>query len=89
MTRLIGAIVRAIIVVLVFAAPAFLAPGASRSAQEVSVIVGGLVAIFIFFEYVTTQPGLIDFRFADQLLLSGLHQRIIISAAAEVATGFN
>ncbi|MEL6583227.1 MAG: hypothetical protein AAFQ36_05300 [Pseudomonadota bacterium] len=50
--------------IVIIAAPAFLLPGASRTGQEISLIMGALVAVFTLFEYASTQPGLIDFRFA-------------------------
>ncbi len=62
--RLLGAIIRACLVVVVIAAPAFLLPNVSVSSQEISLIVGGIAAAFTLFEYASTHPGLIDFRFA-------------------------
>ncbi len=51
-------------VVIVIAAPAFLLPNASVASQEISLIIGGIAAAFTMFEYASTHPGLIDFRFA-------------------------
>ena len=62
--RLLGAIFRACLVVVVIAAPAFLLPNVSVSSQEISLIVGGIAAAFTLFEYASTHPGIIDFRFA-------------------------
>jgi len=64
LSRLIGALVRAFLVVIVIAAPAFLLPDVSVASQEISLIVGGIAAAFTLFEYASTHPGLIDFRFA-------------------------
>lgn len=44
--------------------PAFLLPGASRAAQEISLILGAIAGAFTLFEYASSHPGLIDFRFA-------------------------
>ncbi len=64
LSRLLGALVRAFLVVIVVAAPAFLLPNVSVASQEISLIVGGIAASFTLFEYASTHPGLIDFRFA-------------------------
>lgn len=62
--RLIGAIFRAVIVLLVVAAPAFLLPDVSLASQEISLIIGGIAGAFTLFEYASSHPGLIDFRYA-------------------------
>ncbi len=62
--RLFWAVFRAGLVILVVAAPAFLLPGTSVASQEISLIIGGIAAAFTIFEYASTHPGLIDFRFA-------------------------
>lgn len=62
--RLPGAFARAVMVVIILAAPAFLLPNISRAAQEISLIIGGIVAAFTLFEYASTHPGIVDFRFA-------------------------
>lgn len=64
LARLPGAIARALLVILVIAAPAFLLPSVSQSATEISVIIGLIAAAFTIFEYASSHPGLIDFRFA-------------------------
>jgi hypothetical protein len=64
MIRVLNAASRGILVLLLVVAPAFLLPGASRTGQEISIIMGALLAIFTCFEYASTQPGLIDFRYA-------------------------
>lgn len=62
--RLVGAVARAFLVVIVIAAPALLLPGTSQNARDISLIVGCLAGAFTMFEYGSTHPGLIDFRFA-------------------------
>ncbi|MEL7276689.1 MAG: hypothetical protein AAGK98_09445 [Pseudomonadota bacterium] len=64
MRRLIGSLTRAFLVLIVVAAPAFLLPTTTRTGQEVSLIIGGLIAAFTMFEYASSHPGLVDFRFA-------------------------
>ncbi|MHA3916203.1 hypothetical protein [Halovulum sp. GXIMD14793] len=63
-TRLVGALIRALLVVVVIAAPSMLLPNASDASREISLIVAGVAAAFTLFEYASTHPGLIDFRFA-------------------------
>ncbi|MEO1292303.1 MAG: hypothetical protein AAFV62_05645 [Pseudomonadota bacterium] len=62
--RLFGAIIRASLILMVLSAPAFLLPGVSVASQEITLIVAGIAAAFTVFEYASTHPGLIDFRFA-------------------------
>ncbi len=62
--RFLGAFVRASLVLIVVALPAFLLPDVSQAAQEISLIVGGIAGAFTLFEYASSHPGLIDFRFA-------------------------
>lgn len=64
LSRLVGALIRAFLVVVVIAAPAFLLPNVSVASQEISLIVAAVSAAFTLFEYASTHPGLIDFRFA-------------------------
>lgn len=64
LARLPGAIARALLVMIIIAAPAFLLPGVSQSAVEISLIIGMIAAAFTLFEYASSHPGLIDFRFA-------------------------
>jgi len=62
--RLLGAFIRGILVLIVVALPAFLLPNASQAAQEISLIIGGIAGAFTLFEYASSHPGLVDFRFA-------------------------
>ena len=62
--RLLGAIIRAMLMVVVIASPAFLLPSVSVASQEITLIIAGIAAAFTIFEYASTHPGLIDFRFA-------------------------
>jgi hypothetical protein len=64
LARLPGALARAILVIIVVAAPALLLPDVSQSALEISLIIGLIAAAFTIFEYASSHPGLIDFRFA-------------------------
>jgi hypothetical protein len=57
-------VARALLVAIIIAAPSFIVPDANPGTQEISLIIGGLIAVFVLFEYGAAQPGLIDFRFA-------------------------
>jgi len=62
--RLLGAIFRAFWVVAVVAIPSLLLPSASQTSVELSLIIGGIIGVFTIFEYTSTTPGFVDFRFA-------------------------
>ena len=64
LTRLVTGLSRAFLVLVFIALPAFLLPETTRTGQEISLIIGGLLALFTMFEYASSHPGLIDFRFA-------------------------
>ena len=64
MKRITGALIRALIVVLIIIFPALLLPDMSKTAQELALIVGVIVAGFTMFEYASKNPGFVDFRFA-------------------------
>ncbi len=61
---MVGALVRAVALVIIIAAPAFLLPNVTTASQEITLIVAGIAAAFTIFEYASSHPGLIDFRFA-------------------------
>jgi len=62
--RLLGAIFRALWVVVVAAIPSLLLPSASQGAVEFALIIGAIIGMFTFFEYGSTTPGFVDFRYA-------------------------
>ncbi|HSF92401.1 MAG TPA: hypothetical protein VLA51_09380, partial [Paracoccaceae bacterium] len=62
--RLLGAIFRALVVVVFVAAPSLILPSSSQSALEFSLIIGGIIGAFTLFEYGSATPGFVDFRFA-------------------------
>lgn len=64
LNRLIGAVFRAMVVILIIALPSFILPGSSLNARELSMIAGGVVGAFTIFEYAAKSPGFVDFRFA-------------------------
>ena len=61
-SRVIGAIIRALLVMLMLATPALLLPGTSMDVMQVVTLVALFAACLTFFEYASTYPGLIEFR---------------------------
>ncbi|MGB0497035.1 MAG: hypothetical protein ACPGID_01745 [Rubricella sp.] len=64
MLRIINAVLRGLLVLVVIAAPSYLLPGATPTGQDLSLIIGGLAGLFTIWEYGTLRPGFVDFRFA-------------------------
>ncbi|MBL4807055.1 MAG: hypothetical protein JKY31_07165 [Rhodobacteraceae bacterium] len=64
MKRFLGALVRALLVVLIIILPSFILPDVGKITRELALIIGGIVAAFTLFEYASKSPGFVDFRFA-------------------------
>ena len=60
--RFIGALVRAILVIIIIVTPSLLVPGASNQMMPVVTLVALFAAGLTFFEYASTYPGLVEFR---------------------------
>lgn len=63
-TRLIGALLRAVLVVLLVACPALLLPGQSADVTQIVALVSIFAAALTIFEYASVYPGLVEFRSA-------------------------
>lgn len=63
-TRLAGAVLRAILVVLLIATPALLLPGLSSDVTQIVALVAIFAAALTIFEYASVYPGLVEFRSA-------------------------
>lgn len=61
-TRLVGAIVRAMMIVIVILTPSLLIPGSSAGSAQLVTLVALALAIVTAFEYGAKHPGLIEFR---------------------------
>ena len=61
-TRLAGAILRAVLVVLLIATPALLLPGISADVTQIVALVSIFAAALTIFEYASVYPGLVEFR---------------------------
>lgn len=62
--QIIGAFVRAFFVILLIATPALLLPGVSNDTTQIVTLVALFAATFTLFEYGSSYPGLIEFRYA-------------------------
>ncbi|MDG4649428.1 hypothetical protein P6F26_13370 [Roseibacterium sp. SDUM158017] len=62
LTQLVGAIARALIVVVVIATPSLLIPGTSPEGTQVVTLVALALGLFVGIEYAATYPGLVEFR---------------------------
>ncbi|PHQ96983.1 MAG: hypothetical protein COB40_06335 [Marinosulfonomonas sp.] len=61
-SRVSGAIIRAMLVVLLIATPSILLPGVSPDGKQIVALVAIFGAALTIFEYASTYPGLIEFR---------------------------
>ena len=61
-SRLAGALVRAVLVVLLIATPALLLPGVSDDVTQIVALVSIFAAALTIFEYASVYPGLVEFR---------------------------
>jgi len=63
-SQLVGAFVRAILVALLIATPSLVLPGVSSAAQDISLVFALVGAALTLFEYGSSHPGMVEFRFA-------------------------
>jgi len=61
-SRLSGALIRAMLVVLLIATPSLLLPGVSPDAKQIVALVAIFGAALTIFEYASAYPGLVEFR---------------------------
>ena len=61
-SRLSGAVIRALLVVLLVATPSMLLPGVSPDGKQIVALVAIFGAAFTIFEYASAYPGLVEFR---------------------------
>lgn len=60
--RLTGAVLRAILVVMLIATPGLMLPATSDDAAQIVTLVAIFAAALVIFEYASSYPGLIEFR---------------------------
>lgn len=61
-SRLSGAVIRAMLVVLLVATPSLLSPGIGSDGQQIVALVAIFGAALTIFEYASAYPGLVEFR---------------------------
>ena len=61
-TRMAGALLRAVLVTLLIATPALLLPGVSRDVTQIVALVSIFAAALTIFEYASVYPGIVEFR---------------------------
>lgn len=61
-SRLVGAVIRAFLVVILIATPSLVLPGTTTDASQIVMLVALFGAALTFFEYASTYPGLVEFR---------------------------
>ena len=61
-TRMVGALLRAVLVVLLIATPSLLLPGISADDTQIVALVSIFAAALVIFEYASAYPGLVEFR---------------------------
>jgi len=66
-SQLFGAVVRAIVVIIVVATPSLLLPGTSLEGAQVTMLVALSLAVFVAFEYASAYPAIIEFRDAPPI----------------------
>jgi len=63
-SQLFGAFVRALLVTLLISTPSLVLPGVDRGTQEISLVFALVGAAITLFEYGSSHPGMVEFRFA-------------------------
>jgi len=63
-SQLFGAFVRALLVALLISLPSLMLPGIGSDAKDISMVFALVGAALMMFEYGSTHPGLVEFRFA-------------------------
>ncbi len=91
LTQLVGAVARALIVVVVIATPSLLVPGTSPEGAQVVTLVALALGLFVGMEYAATYPGLVEFRDAPPFnrvrILSLFAMLFLLSLVANTEPG--
>ena len=83
MVRFVGALIRALILAVIIAAPSFILPDIPNVARELTMIIAAIIAAFALFEYASKTPGFVDFRFAPP------YNRFRVGILAALAIGLS
>ena len=63
-SRLIGALFRAFLVMVLVATPSILLPDSTLDTRQLAALIGEFLGTFVFVEYAATYPSLVEFRHA-------------------------
>jgi len=86
--RYIGALVRAILVIMAIAMPSILLPTISDDTGQIVTLVGIFAAALTFFEYASVYPGLVEFRDAppfNRIRYASLMATVVLLSAVVLA----
>ncbi len=83
MIQFTGALIRALILGAIISAPSYILPNIPNVARELSMIIAGIIAAFVLFEYASKSPGFVDFRFAPP------YNRFRVGILAALAIGLS
>ncbi len=87
--RFIGALVRAILVIVMIVTPSLLLPGTAVDAMPVVTLIALFAAGLTFFEYASTYPGLVEFRDAppfNRIRFASLFVTVILLTELVIGT---
>ncbi|MGZ9809397.1 hypothetical protein ACXN5S_02935 [Pseudoroseicyclus sp. H15] len=90
LTRLAGAIFRAVLVILAMSAPAMLLPGSSADLRMTVMLVALFAGVFTFIEYNISYPSLVTFRDAppfNRIRFGGLAAILLVLPLMQPALG--
>ncbi len=93
-SRYLGALVRAILVIVVIAMPSMMLPSISADTGQIVALIGIFAAALTFFEYASVYPGLVEFRDAPpfnriryaSLLATVFMLSVVVLARSEPST---
>ena len=84
-TRLVGAIVRAMLIIVVVTTPSLIIPGTTAEGAQIVMLVALAFALFTLVEYGAKYPGLIEFRDAPPFnRIRVLHLLVILFALSVI-----
>lgn len=87
--RVIGASIRAFLVILMIVTPSLLLPGTAADAMPVVTLIALFAAGLTFFEYVSSYPGLVEFRDAppfNRIRFASLFVTVILLTELVIGT---
>lgn len=87
LSRLLGALLRAVLVVVVVATPSLLLPGTTEEGAQMVTLVALALGIFIAIEYGATYPALVEFRDAPPFNRVRILSLLVVLLCLSVVAG--